>query len=341
MEQRYSRQILFSGIGPEGQEKLGSSRVLLVGCGALGSVLAEIVVRAGVGRLTLADRDYVDESNLQRQSLYTEADCREGLPKAVAAGRRLRAMNSGVEVVEKVLDVDARSIADILPGSDLVLDGTDNFETRYLINDASIKWNVPWVYGACVGAYGICLTILPGRTPCLRCVLETMPPPGSSPTCDTAGIIGPIVHAVAALQAAEALKILAGKLGKVSRKLVTLDLWENRISATDLGKLQADPRCPACGLRKFEYLSGEHESRPQVLCGRNSVQVRRTAGAAVEFESIARRLERSGRVSFNEHLLRAELDGIEIALFRDGRGIVKGTSDVEEARRLYSKYIGN
>src|SRR5437867_5664924 len=269
--ERYSRQVLFQPIGREGQEKLGRARVLLVGCGALGSVLAEILVRAGIGRLTLADRDYVDESNLQRQSLYTEADAREGLPKAVAAVRHLREINSAVEIVERIADVNAQSVASLVQEQDLILDGTDNFETRYLLNDASLQWNIPWIYGACVGSYGLCLAFVPGQTPCLRCVLEQLPPPGSSPTCDTVGVIGPIVHLVAGLESAEALKILTGNLKQLNHKLVTLDVWENRISSLDLMNLAPTGQCPACGERKFDFLEGGHEAQARSLCGRDAV----------------------------------------------------------------------
>ena len=339
--ERYSRQVLFQPIGREGQEKLGRARVLLVGCGALGSVLAEILVRAGIGRLTLADRDYVDESNLQRQSLYTEADAREGLPKAVAAVRHLREINSAVEIVERIADVNAQSVASLVQEQDLILDGTDNFETRYLLNDASLKWNIPWIYGACVGSYGLCLAFLPGLTACLRCVLQQLPPPGSSPTCDTSGVVGPIVHLVAALQAAEALKILTGNLRQVNRKVVTVDVWENRVATLDLSQLNRDGRCPACGQGRFEFLEGVHEAQTQALCGRNAVQIWRSTPRPVDFEPIAERLARLGPVHYNEFLLRAHVDNLEIALFRDGRGIIRGTQNPDEAQRIYAKYIGN
>jgi len=339
--ERYSRQVLFQPIGREGQEKLGRARVLLVGCGALGSVLAEILVRAGIGRLTLADRDYVDESNLQRQSLYTEADAREGLPKAVAAVRHLREINSAVEIVERIADVNAQSVASLVQEQDLILDGTDNFETRYLLNDASLKWNIPWIYGACVGSYGLCLAFLPGLTACLRCVLQQLPPPGSSPTCDTSGVVGPIVHLVAALQAAEALKILTGNLRQVNRKVVTVDVWENRVSTMDLSQLNRDGGSPACGQGRFEFLEGVHEAQTQALCGRNAVQIWRSSPRPVDFKPIAERLARLGPVQYNEFLLRAHVDNLEIALFRDGRGIIRGTQNSDEAQRIYAKYIGN
>jgi molybdopterin-synthase adenylyltransferase len=338
---RYSRQILFSGIGAEGQAKLLQSRVLLIGCGALGSVMAEILVRAGIGRLTIVDRDYIDETNLQRQSLYTEADCLAGLPKAAAAARHLSEINSRVELTAKILDVNASTIEDLVAGHDLILDGTDNFEARFLINDASLKWRIPWVYGACVGAYGMCVAFVPGITACLRCVLEQLPPPGSSPTCDTVGVIGPVVHVVAALEAAEALKILTGHLDKLNRRLMNIDLWENQITGMNIARLQRDGDCPACGRQQFEFLEGKHEGRTLSLCGRDAVQVVRSEPSPVDFKGIAGRLQALGAVTYNEFLLKANIGPLEIALFRDGRSIIRGTHDVEEARRIYAKYIGS
>jgi adenylyltransferase/sulfurtransferase len=340
-DDRYSRQVLFAGIGDEGQRRLASSSVLLVGCGALGSVIAEILVRAGIGRLTIADRDYVDESNLQRQSLYTESDCEEGLPKATAAVRHLGRINSSVDLVERVTDVRSANIGELVPGQSLILDGTDNFETRYLLNDASLRWKIPWTYGACVGAYGMCMTIVPGVTPCLRCVLQHVPPPGSSPTCDTSGIIGPVVHLVAGFEAAEALKLLTGRIERINRRLITADLWENRISAVDLSRGGPDPDCAACGRGDYQFLRGEHEGRAYALCGRNAVQVWTGESRPVDFHAIAQRLAATAAVTYNNYLMRASFGQFEIALFRDGRGIIRGTHDVEEARRIYSKFVGN
>ncbi len=340
-EQRYSRQILFSGIGAEGQERLSRGRVLLVGCGALGSVMAEILVRAGIGTLTIADRDYIDESNLQRQSLYTESDCSAGLPKATAAARHLAEINGRTALEPKILDVNAATMPTLAPGHDLILDGTDNFETRFLINDASLNWGIPWVYGACVGAYGMCVAFVPGSTPCLRCLLEELPLPGSSPTCDTVGVIGPIVHVVAALEAAEGLKILTGRLEKLNGKLMNIDLWENQISGMSLSNFKQNAECPACGKRNFEFLAGKHEGRAQSLCGRDAVQIHRSASGTIDFAAIAGRLAPLGEVTYNEFLMKALVDKFEIALFRDGRAIVRGTQDVDEARRIYAKYIGS
>jgi adenylyltransferase/sulfurtransferase len=340
-DQRYSRQVLFAGIGVDGQRRLAASSVLLVGCGALGSVIAEILVRAGIGRLTIADRDYVDESNLQRQSLFTESDCSEGLPKATAAVRHLSGINRSVNLVERVADVRSANVEELIQGQDIILDGTDNFETRYLLNDASLKWNIPWTYGACVGAYGMCMTIVPRVTPCLRCVLQHVPPPGSSPTCDTSGIIGPVVHLVAGFETAEALKLLTGRLDRINRKLTTVDLWENRMSSLDLSRLGPDSECAPCGRGDYEFLRGEHEGRAYALCGRNAVQIWSDAGQPVDFQAIAQRLAALAAVTYNNYLMRATFGQFEIALFRDGRGIIRGTQDIDEARSIYSKFVGN
>jgi molybdopterin-synthase adenylyltransferase len=342
MTDRYSRQVLFREIGAAGQEKLSSSRVLLVGCGALGTVIAEILVRAGIGELTIADRDFVEDSNLQRQSLFTESDARQALPKSIAAARRLGEINSNVRVVPQVTEVNSKTIAELAGSRHLIVDGTDNFETRYLLNDASLCWNIPWIYGACVGAYGLSLAIIPGETPCLRCLLEHLPPPGSSPTCDTTGVIGPIVHVIAAMESAEALKVLTGNVSKVNRKLVSFDVWNNQIISVDLNRIGKAPECPACAGRSFEFLAGGHESQTEALCGRNAVQIRPGAPILVtDLSLIAQRLASLGPVIQNEYLIRATLDGFEIAIFRDGRCIVRGTSDPAEARRIYSKFVGN
>jgi adenylyltransferase/sulfurtransferase len=242
---------------------------------------------------------------------------------------------------QKVLDVNASTIESLVQNQDLILDGTDNFETRYLINDASQKWRIPWIYGACVGAYGLSVAFLPGATPCLRCILEHLPPPGSSPTCDTSGIIGPIVHLVAALQSAEALKILTGNAQQLSGKLISMDVWENQILSLDLENFQRDPDCPACGRGRLEFLNGEQEGRAQHLCGRDAVQIRRATPQSIDFQSIAERLNRLGEVTYNEFMLRAVIEDYEIALFADGRGIVRGTQDVDEAKRIYARYVGN
>jgi len=340
-DRRYSRQILFQGIGASGQERIRRSSVLVVGGGALGSIAAEILVRAGVSRLRLVDRDYVDESNLQRQSLYDEQDFAEGLPKAIAARRKLLRINGDVEVEGRVEDVNAGNVLALLEGMDLVLDGTDNFETRYLLNDASIKTGIPWIYAACVGSYGMSFVVRPGVTACLRCLLEEEPPPGTSPTCDTAGVIAPAVHAVSAFQLAEALKILSGRTEALTGAVLSLDVWQGRADSFRPQGRRAD--CPACGLGRLEYLAGASESQTLTLCGRNAVQVRPGRPASLALEEVAARLRETGEASeivVNSYLLRGRLAGREIVLFPDGRAIIQGTQDSAEARSLYARYVG-
>jgi adenylyltransferase/sulfurtransferase len=340
-ERRYSRQILFQGIGAAGQDRIRRSSVAIVGAGALGSIAAELLVRAGVARLRLVDRDYVDESNLQRQSLYDERDWKEGLPKAVAARRKLEAINAEVAIDARVEDVHAGNVIGLLEGIDLVLDGTDNFETRYLLNDASIRTGIPWIYAACVGSYGMSFVVKPGVTACLRCLLEEEPPPGTSPTCDTAGVIAPAVHAVSAFQLAEALKILAGRDEDRTGALLSVDVWRGRVDSFRPRGRRED--CPACALGKLEYLEGATESRSTTLCGRNAVQVRPARPAALDLASVAARLRDLRDVSdvvVNVYLLRGRFSGKEIVLFRDGRAIVQGTEDPAEARSLYARYLG-
>jgi len=336
---RYSRQELFAGIGPEGQARIRASRVVVVGCGALGSTLAEMMVRAGVKRLVVVDRDYVEESNLQRQSLFEETDAAQGLPKAVAAEARLRRINSEVEVRGVVADLAADTVDDLLKGADLVLDGTDNFEARFLVNDVCVREGIPWVYGACVGAYGLALLVRPRVSPCLRCVLEEMPPPGSGPTCDTAGVVAPIVHVVAGLQAGEALKVLAGRTESLLAGVVTVDLWQGLFEVMDLrGRA---PWCPACTEGRFDYADRGAATAPAVLCGRDAVQVRAPQGTRVDLRALAARLAAAGTVTANEHLVRfVGADG-ELVVFADGRAIVKGVRDAAQARGLYAKYVGS
>jgi adenylyltransferase/sulfurtransferase len=335
---RYSRQELFAPIGAEGQARLRRSRVAVVGCGALGSALAEMMARAGVGALIVVDRDYVEESNLQRQSLFDEEDAARGLPKAAAAASRLAEINSEVAVRGVVADLAADNAAELLAGADLVLDGTDNFETRFLLNDVCLKAGVPWVYGACVGSYGLALLVRPRVSPCLRCVLEEMPGPGG-PTCDTVGVVAPIVHVVAGLQAAEALKVLAGRPQDLLPGVVTVDLWKGRFEVMDLGGRA--PWCPACTEGRYDYLSAGTGTGSAVLCGRDAVQVRPPRGTRVDLPALAGRLAASGDVAANEHLVRFRTPGTEMVVFGDGRAIVKGVKDAAQARSLYARYVGS
>ena len=336
---RYSRQVLFSGIGQEGQARLASARAVLVGCGALGAVQASLLVRAGVGSVRLIDRDFVEESNLQRQILFDEEDARQALPKAVAAEQKLRAANSLVQIEGLVEDVNAASADRLLGGFDVILDASDNFDARFLVNDYAVKNRVPWIYGACVGSYGLTFAVLPGEGACLRCVFENAPPAGATPSCDTAGVIGPIVSVIAALQVAEALKILTGRRDRVSRKITTLDLWDDRREAVDLPP--AHPDCPCCGRREFPFLEGSLGAEATELCGRNSVQIRRREGARIDLDDLARRLEPVGAVKRNRFLLRAHIEGYELAIFADGRAIVSGTHDLALAKSLYARYVGS
>jgi molybdopterin/thiamine biosynthesis adenylyltransferase len=336
---RYSRQELFAGLGREGQARLRQARVAVVGCGALGSVASEMMVRAGVAGLTVVDRDFVEESNLQRQSLFDETDVARGLPKAAAAETHLRALNSEVEVRGVVADLVADNAESLLAGADLVLDGTDNFETRFLLNDICVRAGIPWVYGACVGSYGLALLVRPRVSPCLRCLLEERPAPGSGPTCDTAGVVAPIVHVIAGLQVAEALKLLAGRTESLLPGLVTVDLWTGQFDVLDLrGRA---PWCPACTAGRFDYAVADTAGASAVLCGRDAVQVRPGREAQVDLTALAGRLGAAAEVrAANEHLVRFVVPEGELVVFRDGRAIVKNVRDTAQARSLYAKYVG-
>jgi molybdopterin-synthase adenylyltransferase len=335
--EKYSRQILFSPIGGEGQEKLGHARVVIIGCGALGTAQANALVRAGVGRLRLIDRDYVEESNLQRQLLFDEADAAQNLPKAIAAERHLRRLNSEVGVEGVVADVDARSVETLIAGCDLILDGTDNFETRFLINDAAVKGGIPWIYGAVMGSYAATLTVLPGRTPCFACVFP-QPPQGLQETCDTLGVISPAVAWAAAMQTAEAMKILTSQESELHGSLAACDIWKNQFRQV---KPCIDPECRACQKRQFVYLEGAALSRTALLCGRDSVQIRQGEDRALDLETLRLRLERLGPVRANPFLVRCRLEAYELTVFSDGRALVKGTGDPAVARRIYAQYVGS
>ena len=337
---RYARQVRYRPLGEEGQRRLGRSRALVCGCGALGSMLANTLVRAGVGAVRIVDRDFVELSNLHRQVLFDEQDATAGLPKAIAAAEKLRKINSSVAVEPVVADLTPANIEDLCRDVDVLLDGTDNFETRFLINDAAVWLGLPWVYGGCVGAEGQTMTILPGSTACLRCLLPECPPPGSTPTCDTVGVLGPIVGVIASLEAVEALKILSGNLEAVSRSLTVVDLWQNRLARIDLGRLRESSDCPACKRREFSWLAGREGSRAAVLCGRNAVQLT-PPGPPVPLEELARRLGSVGRLSRNPFLLRLAVDRYELCIFADGRAIITGTSDPAEARTVYARYVGS
>jgi molybdopterin/thiamine biosynthesis adenylyltransferase len=336
--ERYSRQTLFPGIGRAGQERLARTRVLIVGCGASGSSLANNLARAGVGYLRLADRDFIEGNNLQRQVLYEEEDVLRGLPKAVAAAERLRRINSLVEVEPHVTDVTAENIEELLQDVDLALDGTDNFETRYLLNDASLKTGIPWIYSGVIAAYGVSMTVLPRDTACLRCVFPERPLPGTTPTCDTAGVLNGIVGVIAGIASTEALKLLVGS-SQLQRGMTWVDLWENTFDHIELPR-QAD--CPACGQGHYEFLDAPIDDSGTSLCGRNAVQVRPPRGvrATLDLAELAGRLREAGEVETNEFLLRLRVDGYEVTVFPDARAIVKGTDDTAVARTVYARYVG-
>jgi adenylyltransferase/sulfurtransferase len=333
---RYSRQILFPGIGEQGQEAMLASHAVVIGCGALGSFHAAALARAGVGRLTIIDRDYVEPGNLHRQWLFEESDAAESLPKAAAAARRIAAVNSAVEVRGIVADLTARNAEELLGGADVMLDGTDNFEARYLVNDFAVSRGIPWVYGAAVGSYGLAMPVIPGRTACLRCVYPD-PPAGVQPTCETAGVLNVIISAVASIQVADALKILCGCVSQVQPRITTMDLWYGGIRQIDAPA--RDPDCPTCGRREFSYLQ-ERRRPPVTLCGRNAVQVHERE-RPLDLGELRERLAPLGEVRANEFALRFRVEPYEMTIFPDGRAIVKGTNDEGVARSLYARYVGN
>ena len=336
--ERYSRQILFGGIGEEGQRRVGAARVLVVGCGALGSAQVEMLARAGVGDLLIVDRDFVEESNLQRQTMFTERDARERTPKAVAAARRVAEINSDVECEAEVADVNQSNVERLVEGCDVVLDGTDNFSTRFLLNDACVKHGVAWVYGAAVGSYGVTMTVRPGVTPCLRCVFPDEPAAGSAPTCDTAGVLLPIISVVAAVQASEALKLLTGNVESLHGGLMQFDVWRNEWRRISTGARAPD--CPACALRRFDALAAEAGDMTTVLCGRNAVQVSPQGTTSLDLDALAARLSGAGEVKSNPYLVRLRAGDYELTVFGDARAIVRGTDDAALARSLYARYVG-
>jgi molybdopterin-synthase adenylyltransferase len=337
-EERYSRQILFSGIGAEGQERLAAGRVAIVGCGATGSALASLLARAGVGMIRIIDRDYVEPSNLQRQSLFDENDAAESLPKAIAAERKILAFNSAIRVEARVEDVEPENINELLNNIEVILDGTDNYETRYLINDYAIKHSLPWIYAAAVGSYGVTMNILPGTSACLACIFPETPQ-GMVETCETSGILNTAVNVVASVAASEAMKLLVGgsAVKHLRKTLWSFDVWTNE--QAEISTAHPRPECRACGKHDFIHLAGE--SRPHItMCGRNSVQIHERA-RPIDFVEMQRRLESHGIVRHNEFVLKFLREPYEITLFPDGRAIIKGTTDTGIARSLYARYVGS
>jgi molybdopterin-synthase adenylyltransferase len=336
LDDRYSRQVLFQGIGAEGQKRLSTARVVLAGCGATGSALAALLARAGVGTLRILDRDYVESSNLHRQALFDENDARESLPKAIAAARQIARFNSQIAVEPRVADLTPANVDSLLGGAELVLDGTDNFETRYLLNDFAVKNSVAWIYTATVGSYAVTLNVLPGETACLACVFPD-PPKGTVETCETAGVLNSAVNLAASLAAAEALKFLVGARARMRRTLLSWDVWNNQKAEVAADRPRAG--CRSCGERNFVHLAGE--GRPHItLCGRNSVQIHERQ-RPVDFAEMSARLLPHGTVRHNEFVLKFWHEPYEMTLFPDGRAIIKGTTDTAIARSLYARYVGS
>lgn len=336
MLERYIRQMAFAGIGAEGQKKLSESYVVIVGCGALGTVIANNLARAGVGKIKIVDRDFVEKTNLQRQTLFTEEDVINQTPKAIAATQYLRLVNSEIEIIAEILDVNPSNIERVIAGADIVLDGTDNFETRFLLNDACVKYGIPWVYGGAVGSFGMTMNIIPGQTPCFQCLVPVLPAPGSQPTCETAGILGMTTAVIGSLQSAEAIKILIGS-PQIRKEVLMIDVWQNHVNIVPIEKNQ---NCHCCGKRNFTYLQAGAGTFVTSLCGRNSMQVIPAKPTTINFAEISHKLSAVGSVSYNQHLLRFIVPPYEIVLFSDGRAIIKNVNDAMVAKTLYTKYIG-
>lgn len=337
--ERYSRQILFSPIGEKGQEQIRKKHILVVGAGALGTANAEMIARAGIGELTIVDRDYVEWSNLQRQQLYIEEDAQNRIPKAVAAKLHLKKINSEVEVHSYVEDVTSANIEELAEGVDLIIDATDNFETRLLINDVALKHGIPWIYGGCVGSYGLSFTIIPHETPCLHCLLKHIPFDGM--TCDTVGVISPIVSMVASHQTSEALKLLVGDEENRRGKLVSFDLWKNQYSSINMDRLKNNA-CPTCGTNPvYPYLTAEMETKAAVLCGRDTVQIRPSETKQFSFAQVAEHVKPLADAFLeNPFLMSFTFGEHRIVLFKDGRALIHGTKDIAEAKKIYHRYVG-
>ena len=336
LQEKYSRQMLFAGIGPEGQQRLLASRVAIVGCGAIGAAAANLLVRAGVGHLRVIDRDFVEPSNLQRQTLFDESDALNVLPKAVAAERKLRSINSSVSVEGVVADLSPPNAEELLDRVDVLLDGTDNFETRFLVNDVAVKSSRPWIYAAAVASYGLTMAICPGATACLACLFESGAARGLEETCDTIGVLGPIVNLIASLEVAEALKILSGHPETLHGRLLSCDVWTGRMQSIGVAR---NPDCRACVQREFTYLEGEVQPRI-TMCGRDSVQIHERARSLDLSVLEARLRPLVDNVRQNDYLLRFRIAPYEMTVFADGRAILKGTKDPAVARSLYARYIG-
>lgn len=336
LQEKYARQILFEGLGLQGQQRLLASSAVVVGCGAIGAASASLLVRAGVGRLRILDRDFVEPSNLQRQTLFDESDARDALPKAVAAERKLQSINSTVSVEGLVADLNPQNAAELLQGFDVILDGSDNFETRFLVNDFAVQSNTPWIYAAAVAAYGLTMTVLPGDTACLACLLSTPDLAGMEETCDTIGVLGPVVNLIASLQATEAIKLLSGNRDALHRRLISCNVWTGHFQSVQVPR---NSQCRACVQKEFTYLHGQ--AQPHItMCGRDSVQIHEHH-RALDLNALQKRLTRTiPEVRHNDFLLRFRIAPYEMTVFADGRAILKGTTDPAVARTLYARYIG-
>jgi molybdopterin-synthase adenylyltransferase len=335
---RYARQRIIPAIGPDGQDRLHAARITILGVGALGTHVADTLARAGVGFIRLVDRDVPELSNLQRQILFDTADVEQGVPKAAAAATRLERINPGIQIEPVVTDINQTNIEKLIGDVDLVIDGSDNFELRYLLNDAAVKLSRPWIYGGVISTHGMSMTIRPGESPCLRCVFPESPAPGDAPTCDTAGVLGPAVSLVASIQATEAIKYLTGNAAALNDSLLMMDIWELSFRSVGLG--QPDPDCPACGAHQFDFLNRQSPRQTTDLCGSDAIQIMIDPAPQITLSHLANRLKSAGSVSYNEYLLRFQVNGYHMTVFPDGRAIVKGTTDPSEARAVYSRYVG-
>lgn len=338
-KERYSRQVNFAGLGEKGQHLLAKGRVLILGCGGLGSTAATLLARAGLGYLKLVDRDYMELSNLQRQILYDEHDVKEGLPKVIAAQRKIYEINSMVNVETVIADVNRLNIEELIENVDVVVDASDNFETRFLLNDACVKHNLPWIYGASIESYGMTMNIIPRKTPCLRCIMEQIPQPGAAPTCETVGVLGPIVTIIASIQAAEAIKILTQKTDELNKNIISIDMWQNSYQVIDIASANAGKNCPVCNQRKFEYLEGRFGNVHTRIIGQNAVQILPFEKQSLDLPRLAIALSSLGSVKVNEYVIRFEIEDYELSIFQDGRTIVNGTADTGIARNFYTKYV--
>jgi len=354
---RYHRQMLLPGFGEDGQRKLLASKVLVLGCGALGTVIANLLARAGVGHLVVADRDFIETTNLQRQVLFDEQDVADAIPKAEAVRRKIEKINSQVKVTAVIDDINHKNIEKLAEGCDVIVDGVDNFETRFLANDCAVKLGTPYIYGGAVGTVGMTYAILPHTpggdsaweragvaTPCLRCIFEQAPPPGMNPTCETAGVLSPVVSIIASYEVNETLKVLTGNWATVGQTMLSIDVWSNTVKQFKVRRAYDVGECTCCKQRRFEHLEGKYSSATTTLCGRNAVQLSQPAGARLDFDQIAGRLRAHGQVTASKFMLRADIqdngERYELTLFTDGRAIVKGTKEPNTAKSIYAKYVG-